>query len=61
MRATEVEELPFDPTFGITKKLKNAPLSFSFTAHHLHQFDIRYNDTVFNNENTGVSKDGNLL
>ena len=24
---------------------------FSITAHHLHQFDISYNDTVFNNEN----------
>jgi hypothetical protein len=49
---TEAEELPFDIQAGITKKLKNAPLSFSFTAHHLHQFDIRYNDTLFNNENS---------
>ena len=37
----------------------NAPLSFSFTAHHLHQFDIRYNDTIFNNEyNFGINKNG---
>jgi len=49
---TEAEELPFDLQAGITKKLKNAPLSFSITAHHLHQFDIRYNDTMFNNENS---------
>lgn len=55
---TEAEELPFDLQIGITKKLKNAPLSFSFTAHHLHQFDIRYNDTTFNNENFGINKDG---
>jgi hypothetical protein len=55
---TDAEELPFDLQAGITKKLKNAPLSFSFTAHHLHQFDIRYNDTTFNNENFGVTKDG---
>ncbi len=48
---TEAEELPFDLQAGITKKLKEAPISFSFTAQHLHQFDIRYNDTVFNNEN----------
>ena len=48
---TEAEELPFDLQAGITKKLKNAPLSFSLTAHHLHQFDTRYNDTLFNNEN----------
>ena len=56
---TEAEELPFDLQLGMTKKLKNAPLSFSFTAHHLHQFDIRYNDTVFNNENSfGINRDG---
>jgi hypothetical protein len=56
---TEAQELPFDLQAGFTKKLKNAPLSFSFTAHHLHQFDIRYNDTVFNNENSlGVTKNG---
>ena len=56
---TEAEELPFDLQAGITKELKNAPLSFSFTAHHLHQFDIRYNDTVFNNENSfGINKNG---
>ena len=56
---TQAEELPFDVQAGITKKLKNAPLSFSFTAHHLHRFDIRYNDTVFNNENSfGINKNG---
>jgi hypothetical protein len=55
---TTPDELPFDLQAGITKKLKNAPLSFSFTAHHLHQFDIRYNDTLFNNEN-GTPGDNN--
>ncbi len=55
---TEPEELPFDLQAGLTKKLKNAPISFSITAHHLHQFDIRYNDTLFDNENFGVSKTG---
>ena len=56
---TEAEELPFDLQAGITKKLKHAPISFSLTAHHLHQFDIRYNDTAFNNENVfGVNKNG---
>jgi len=56
---TQAEELPFDLQAGITKKLKNAPLAFSFTAHHLHQFDIRYNDTLFNNENNfGINKHG---
>lgn len=56
---TEADELPFDLQAGFTKKLKNAPLSFSFTAHHLHQFDIRYHDTAFNNENNfGTNNDG---
>ena len=56
---TEAEDLPFDLQAGITKKLKHAPISFSLTAHHLHRFDIRYNDTVFNNENVfGESKNG---
>jgi len=58
---TEAEDLPFDLQAGITKKLRNAPLSFSVTAHHLHQFDIRYNDTLFNNENgTGANANGNF-
>lgn len=48
---TDPDELPFDLQVGFTKRLENAPFSFSVTAHHLHQFDIRYNDTTFNNEN----------
>jgi len=44
-------DLPFDLEAGITKRLKNAPFSFSFTAHHLHLFDITYNDTLFNSFN----------
>ena len=47
---TDAGDLPFDIQIGITKRLSNAPFSFSFTAHHLHQFDILYNDTSFNNE-----------
>jgi len=46
------EDLPFDLVAGISKRLAHAPFGFSITAHHLHQFDIRYNDTVFNNDNT---------
>jgi hypothetical protein len=43
------DELPFDLVFGISKKLEKAPLQFSLTAHHLHRFDILYDDTTFNN------------
>lgn len=48
---SSADDLPFDLQIGITKKLQNAPFSFSLTAQRVHQFDIRYNDTTFNNEN----------
>lgn len=48
---TEPDDLPFDLQLGISKRLANAPFGFSFTAHHLHHFNITYHDTVFNNSN----------
>lgn len=48
---TDPDDLPFDLQIGLTKRLENAPFSFSLTAQRLHQFNIFYNDTVFNNEN----------
>jgi hypothetical protein len=52
------DDLPFDLVAGLSKRLAHAPFSFSITAHHLHQFDIRYNDTSFNNDNAiGESND----
>lgn len=45
------EDLPFDLQIGITKKLAKAPLGFSLTAHQVHQFDLVYEDTLFNSEN----------
>jgi hypothetical protein len=50
-----VEDLPFDLIAGISKRLAHAPLGFSITADHLHQFDIRYSDTTFSNDNFGFS------
>ncbi|MBY0478721.1 MAG: type IX secretion system protein PorQ [Chitinophagaceae bacterium] len=47
----EPEELPFDLQIGISKRLAKAPIQFSATAHHLHRFNINYNDTLFNNDN----------
>lgn len=57
---TEAYELPFDLQAGITKRLKEAPFSFSLTAQKVHRFDIRYNDTAFNNANgfTNAKKTG---
>ena len=48
---TDKEALPFDLSLGFTKRLARAPLQLSFTAHHLQEFNIRYNDTLFNNYN----------
>ena len=49
--ASAADDLPFDLQAGLTKRLANAPFSFSVTAHRLHRFDILYNDTAFNNTN----------
>jgi hypothetical protein len=48
---SRADDLPFDVQIGITKRLANLPLQLSATAHHLHRFDILYNDTAFNNQN----------
>jgi hypothetical protein len=37
-------EMPFDIQVGTTYKLEHMPFRVSFTAHHLHQFDIVYLD-----------------
>lgn len=50
-QGTKSDNIPFDVQIGITKRLEKAPIQFSVTAHHLHRFDIRYNDTTFNNDN----------
>ena len=53
--AGESEDLPFDLQIGITKRLAKAPLGFSVTAQHLHQFNILYNDADFNANNDFTS------
>lgn len=50
------DDIPFDVLIGVTKRLQKAPIQFSLTAHHLHQFNIRYNDTAFANSN-GLNPD----
>jgi hypothetical protein len=45
------EDLPFDLQAGITKRLAKAPLGFSINLQQIHQFNVLYNDTTFNNEN----------
>ncbi|RQO32529.1 hypothetical protein DBR32_02705 [Taibaiella sp. KBW10] len=42
--ANPAEPLPFDLNIGFTKQLKNVPLKLFVVAHHLYQWDIRYNN-----------------
>lgn len=42
--AGKTEPLPFDFQIGLSKRLQHLPFRFSVIAHHLHQWDIRYND-----------------
>jgi hypothetical protein len=58
--AGETEDIPFDLQIGITKRLAKAPFGFSFTAQHLHQFNIVYNDDNFNADNN-FSSNNNLF
>jgi hypothetical protein len=47
------EDLPFDLVVGMTKQLEKAPIRFSPTGQRMHQFDLLYNDTLFNETNFG--------
>lgn len=44
------EDLPFDVQIGFTKQLRYLPFRFGIVAHHLHQWDIRYDDPSFQDE-----------
>lgn len=44
------ESLPFDIQLGVSKRLKHLPFRFGIIAHHLHQWDIRYNDPNFQDD-----------
>ncbi len=54
----EKEELPFDIQAGISKKLANAPVQFSLTAHNLHRLNIQYKDTAFNAAEGDIRSNG---
>lgn len=38
--------IPFDAQFGVSHKLKYLPLRFSVIGHHLHKWDVRYDDPL---------------
>ncbi|MGA0556714.1 type IX secretion system protein PorQ [Larkinella sp. VNQ87] len=41
-------DLPFDLQAGVTVKPEHLPIRATLTAHHLHRFDIVYNDPALN-------------
>ena len=55
------EDLPFDMVIGITKQLEKAPIRFSLTAQRIHQYDLLYNDTLFNIDNFGRSSKSGFI
>ncbi|GAB3258036.1 type IX secretion system protein PorQ [Larkinella harenae] len=51
-------DLPFDLQAGVTIKPEHLPIRATLTAHHLHQFDIVYNDPALN---VSYDLDGNPI
>jgi hypothetical protein len=52
------EELPFDLQVGISKRLLKAPLQFSLTFDHLHEWNLGYSDSAFNASTGANPKEG---
>jgi hypothetical protein len=50
--------LPFDAQFGMSHRLKYLPLRFSIIGHHLHRWNIRYDDPALDIE-TVIGPDNN--
>lgn len=44
------EELPLDIQIAVTKRLRHLPFRLTILMHHLHQWDIRYNDPALEND-----------
>ena len=54
------EELPFDLVVGVSKKLSKAPFGFSVAANQIHQFNLLYDDTLFNATNNFNNKESTI-
>lgn len=48
------EDLPFDLQIGITKRFRHLPFRFGIIAHHLHEWDITYDDPNFQDDDVLV-------
>jgi hypothetical protein len=45
------QRMPYDVRLGISKKLSKAPIAFSITAHHLHRWNLMYDNPEKDNNN----------
>lgn len=53
----DAEPMPFDLQIGISKRLKYIPLRLMATAHHLYQWDVRYDDPTVQQNNNVFGED----
>jgi len=51
------ESLPFDLQIGLSKRLKYVPFRFGVTLHHLHQWNIRYDDPALEDSTPFLNPD----
>lgn len=51
------ERLPFDVQLGFSKRLKYVPFRFGVVLHHLHQWDIRYDDPALEEDTPFLNPD----
>lgn len=52
------EDLPFDLQVAFSKRLRYLPFRFTVIAHHLHQWDIRYDDPALRPRNSPLFDGG---
>lgn len=45
--ASELEYLPFNSMISLTKKFRHAPFRIHVTAHHLHVWDLDYDNNIY--------------
>ena len=48
------EDMPFDLQIGISKRFRHLPFRFGIIAHHLHQWEITYDDPNFQDDDVLV-------
>ncbi len=57
--ANSAEPLPFDLQIGISKQLQNVPLRLFMVAHHLYEWDVRYNNPADKVNNSLIQEEDN--